>query len=360
MSIDPQGLADTGCAGQSIPRHDARALLDGAGFDLMDLLGAAGRVRRHFFDNTVSIHVLDNVRSGACPEDCGYCGQSKDSTAPLKPYKLKNVDRIVADARAARDSGAFRFCMAASGRGPSATDLNVICQAVERIKAMGLRTCLSAGLMDEAAAQRLKDAGLDRLNHNLNTSRAHYPAICSTHTYDDRLATLRAARAAGLGICCGLIVGMGETYDDLVDVALELAELKAESIPVNFLLPIEGNPVANPKCDSKPLDPSLVLRVLCMVRLVNPAAEVRIAAGREHHLRSMQPLALWPANSLFMDGYLLSEGDTAEQTIRMILDAGFVPRLDEGTWPDRVRKMIEQGPTPASPQTATLKLGVIR
>lgn len=360
MPMDLSGLADAGCAGQSVSPTDARALLDGAGFDLMDLLSAAGRVRRHFFDRTVSIHMLDNVRSGACPEDCGYCGQSKDSTAPIKPYKLKSVERIVADAEAARDSGAFRFCMAASGRGPSDADLDVICHAVQRIKTMGLRTCLSAGLMDEAAAQRLKDAGLDRLNHNLNTSRRHYPAICTTHTYDDRLATLRAARAAGLGVCCGLIVGMGETHDDLVDVALELAELKAESIPVNFLLPIEGNPVAEPVCDGRPIDPAFVLRVLCMVRLVNPRAEVRIAAGREHHLRSMQALALWPANSLFMDGYLLSEGDTAEQTIGMILDAGFIPRLDEGRWPEKVRQLIEQRSNSASRDAATLKLNVVR
>jgi biotin synthase len=359
MCFDYPRWADAGCAGQAIEPNDARAILNGAGLDLMELLAAAGRVRRHHYGNTVSIHVLDNIRSGACPEDCGYCGQSKDSTAPLKPYKLKSVDQIVADATAAKQAGAFRFCMAASGRGPSQSDLDTICQAVTRIKAMGLRTCLSAGLLDESAAAQLAEAGLDRLNHNLNTSRNHYPAICSTHSYDDRIATLQAARAAGLGVCCGLIVGMGETHDDLVDVACELAALKAESIPVNFLLPIEGNPITQPMCNGQPLDPQFVLRVLCMVRLVNPAAEIRIAAGREHHLRSMQAMALWPANSLFMDGYLLTQGDSAEQTLRMILDAGFTPRLDEGAWPEPLRQWVQSANTPTG-RLPDLKLNVIK
>ena len=337
---------ETGCADQPIERDDAARILAGDDIDLMALLTAAGHVRQHYFDRTVSIHVLDNVQNGACPEDCGYCGQSKDSTAPLKAYRLKPVDDIVADAANAKASGAFRFCMALSGRGPSDADIDHMSQAITRIKDMGLRTCLSAGLLDREKADRLKDAGLDRLNHNLNTSEAHYPEICSTHTYADRKQTLAAARAAGLGVCSGMIVGMGESFDDILDVAYTLRDLRAESIPVNFLLPIDGNPITDVKCNGAPLNPQLVLRVLSMVRLVNPSAEVRIAAGRELHLRSLQPLALWPANSLFMAGYLLTEGDDAAATLRMILDAGFTPRLDEGDWPEHLQKLAASAPLP--------------
>lgn len=358
MSQPYDTWADAGIADDPIDRDTALRICRGEGVELMSLLAAAGEVRRHYFGRTVSIHILDNVRNAACPEDCGYCGQSSDSDAPVKPYKLKPVDDIVADAKRARASGAFRFCMALSGRGPSDRDVDHVCRAIGRIKAMGLRTCLSAGLLDRDKAARLRRAGLDRLNHNLNTSRAHYPAVCTTHTYEDREQTLRAARDAGLGLCSGMIVGMGERYEDIVDVALSLRAFGAESIPVNFLLPIEGNRVNDPVCQGRPIDAQLVLRVLAMVRLTNPSAEVRIAAGREHHLRSLQALALWPANSLFMAGYLLTEGDDAAATLGMIRDAGFVPRLDEGDWPDHLRRIADAAPRPDAPATTNLKPAV--
>ena len=347
--------------GRAIDRGDAAAILQGDAVELLPLLHAAGDVRRHFFGDAVTIHILDNVRNGACPEDCGYCGQSKDSASALQPYKLKSVEQIVCDAQAAQRSGAYRFCMALSGRGPSDRDVSHMCEAIQRIKAMGMRTCLSAGLLDAGKAGRLKEAGLDRLNHNLNTSQQRYPDICTTHTYDDRLATLRAARDAGIGLCSGLIVGMGEEREDLLDVAYALRELGAESIPVNFLLPIEGNRVREPISAGRPLDPQFVLRVLCMVRLVNPAAEVRIAAGREHHLRGLQSLALWPANSLFMEGYLLTEGQPAVETFRMIRDAGFKPVLDNpAAVPPEVRALIEGAEPPLPQSTAKLRVTVAR
>jgi len=340
--------AQGGLNDQAIDRDAAAAILDGAGIDLMSLINAAGQVRRKFFANTVSVHMLDNVRNGACPEDCGYCGQSKDSDAPIKPYKIKSVQAILADAEQAKEAGAYRYCMALSGRGPSDRDIDHMCQAIEKVKAMGLRTCLSTGLIDEAKAKRLKEAGLDRFNHNLNTSRRHYPSICTTHTYDDRMDSINHARGAGLGVCSGMIVGMEETHDDLLEVAYALRSFRAESIPVNFLLPIDGNRVNEPTSNGKPLDPQFVLRVLCMVRLVNPTAEIRVAAGREVHLRSLQALALWPANSLFVAGYLLTEGDDAAATLRMILDAGFVPALDEGAWPERLRALADSASSSAS------------
>jgi hypothetical protein len=189
-----------------------------------------------------------------------------------------------------------------------------------------VRICVSVGLLDQAKAQRLKDAGVDRLNHNLNTSERRYPEICTTHTYADRIATLRAARAAGLEQCSGLIAGMGEEDSDLVEVALALRALEVPSIPVNFLLPIAGNPLQS----DGSLTPERALRVLAMMRLANPRAEVRIAAGREGHLRSLEALSLWPANSLFVEGYLTTKGKGATDTYRMIRDAGFEVEGPEG------------------------------
>ncbi len=344
--------ADAALRGEALSKPDAQRVLGDESIALIDLIQAAGRVRRHHFGHTVSVHVLDNVRNGACPEDCAYCGQSRVSEAPIQPWKLKPTEEILAAAKQARDQGAWRFCMALSGRGPSDGDIDYMCDVVRQVSELGLRTCLSSGLMDAAKIERLKQAGLDRLNHNLNTSRRHYPAICTTHTYDQRLATLRAAKDAGLGVCAGMIVGMGETRDDIAAVARELREIEAESIPVNFLLPIEGNPITEARCDGEPLTPRFVLRVLCLFRLLNPAAEIRVAAGREHHLRSLQPLALWPANSLFVEGYLLTTGSNAEATLRMILDAGFTPQLEEGDWPAARRGWAGGNPAarPADPR----------
>lgn len=322
--------ADQALAGAELSREDAHQILTGEGIDEMSLCSAAGILRRHHFGDLVNVHILDNVRNGACPEDCNYCGQSVVSDAGIQPYKLKPVDEIVADALSAKANGAYRFCMALSGRGPREADIDHMCKAIEKIAAAGMRTCLSAGLLDEQKAARLHAAGLDRLNHNLNTSRSHYPTICTTHTFDDRLATVSAAKKVGLGVCSGMIVGMGESHDDVLEVAYTLRQMEAESIPVNFLLPIEGNPLTDARCNGTPLSPRFVLRVLSLFRLLNPAAEIRVAAGREIHLRSLQAMALWPANSLFVDGYLLTEGSGVIDTLRMIHDAGFRIEFEDG------------------------------
>lgn len=333
--------AEAGCCDEPISRDDARAILAGD-TPLLPTLHAAGLVRRRFWGTRVQAHILNNVQNGACPEDCGYCGQSKDSRAPIQPYKLKSREEIIAEAAHAKANGAFRYCMVLSGRGPSDADIEHMAGCIREIKArFGLQTCLSSGLLDEAKARRLKDAGLDRLNHNLNTSRAWYPRICTTHTYDDRVNTLRAAREAGLQLCSGLIVGMGEAHEDVLDAALALRAARVESIPVNFLVPIPGNRVREPVCDGAALAPELCLRALCAVRLLNPSAEVRVAAGRETHLRHMQALALEPASSLFIDGYLLTKGSGALDTLRMIRDAGFEIELPGGA-PEALVKALER------------------
>ncbi|MFQ5418634.1 MAG: biotin synthase BioB [Myxococcota bacterium] len=295
-------------------------LLDGEDAELLPLLQAAYEPRRRHFGRRVMVHVLNNVQNGLCPEDCGYCSQSKDSTAAIRKYSMKSDEEILAEAEAAARAGASRYCMVLSGRGPSLAHTRKLADLIRRVKQRHpIEVCLSAGLIGEEHARILAEAGLDRLNHNLNTSESHYSEICSTHTFADRVATLDAARKNAIGTCSGVIMGMGESSRDLVEVAFKLRELEVASIPVNFLIPIDGNPVQS----DGSLTPERCLRALALMRLVNPRAEIRVAGGREGHLRALGALALWPANSLFVEGYLTTRGDRIDDTYRMIRDAGF-------------------------------------
>jgi biotin synthase len=313
-------LASRALAGDPPTEGEARWVLDGDDGELLPLLYAAYQPRRKHFGRQVMVHILNNVQNGLCPEDCGYCSQSKDSTAAIRKYPMKPDAEILAGAEAAWRAGATRYCMALSGRGPTLAQTRHLAGLVRTIRERyGIGTCLSVGLVGDEHARILAEAGLERLNHNLNTSESHYPAVCATHTYADRVATLAAAARHRIGTCSGFIMGMGEKSDDLVEVAFKLRELEVPSIPVNFLVPVPGNPIR----DDGSLTPERCLRALCMVRLVNPAAEIRAAGGREGHLRSLGALALYPANSLFVEGYLTTRGDSIRDTYRMIRDAGF-------------------------------------
>ena len=320
--------ADTGLppletrpAGVGVGAEDLLRVITDPTLTLIEVTAAAYAVRRRSFGDEVQVHILNNAQNGLCPEDCSYCSQAKTSTADIEPYTLKPEAEVLAEAQRAVEAGAHRYCMVFSGRGPTDKRTQRLAGYVRSIKRSfpELEVCVSAGLLDADKAAVLADAGVDRLNHNLNTSRDRYGRICTTHTYDDRLNTLKAAQQAGLQTCSGLIVGMGETPEELVELALTLRGLRAESIPVNFLLPFEGTQIGRPE----DLTPEHCLRVLCMFRLANPTADVRCAAGREHHLRSLEVMCLYPANSIFMDGYLNSRGAERERTYRMISDAGF-------------------------------------
>ena len=315
-------------------------LLTGSDVDLLPLLNAAYQVRKTYFQNEVQLHILNNAQNGYCPEDCGYCAQASSATTDIEIYPLKPDVEILEEAKRAYESGAYRYCIVLSGRGPSPKRVSHLAELIHTVKThYPIEVCLSAGLIDIESAHILKAAGLDRLNHNLNTSEAHYPNICNTHTYQDRMETLQAAQTVGLACCSGVIVGMGEGTDDLIQVAKSLRQLKVASLPVNFFLPISGTQLSElvtaqrsvPMSEfvtaqrSVPttLTPDYCLRVLCLYRFLNPRAEIRVAAGREHHLRSMEVMALYPANSMFIDGYLNAEGSTASRTMEMIKDAGF-------------------------------------
>ena len=313
-------LADRVLGGSEVTADEALAALTSPDADLIELLLAAYRLRHHHHGRAVRIHVLRNAKSGLCPEDCAFCSQSVTHQSPVPRYPMQTVDELVAGAREAHARGAVKYCMVTSTRGPSARDLGVICEATRRIKAeIGIQICASLGLLTDEQAAELAAAGVDRFNHNLESSRRHFPSICRTHEFDDRVATVRRARAAGMEACCGGIIGMGETLEDRVGLALELRALEVESIPVNFLDPRPNTPLA----DAPRLSPQDALRALAMMRLVNPARDIRVAGGREVTLGWMQPLALLPANSMFVNGYLTTPGVGWEADLQMIESAGF-------------------------------------
>lgn len=311
---------------QQMPdRESLIRVLDADSVSLDDLLSLAEEPRQKYFGNKVQVHILDNIRNGYCAEDCGYCAQRKSAKAEEIPaYAAKDTEEILKEAESAYRSGAYRFCLVTSGTGPTPASVERYAELIRQIKTkFPMRLCLSAGIIKDANhAKILAAAGLDRYNHNLNTSEDHTPNITKTHTFQDRVATIRHLHDAGISVCSGVIAGMGESKEDLVDVALRLRQLEVPSIPVNFFLPVPGHEVKNPS----PLTAEYCIRVLCMFRIANPSAEIRMAAGREVYIGASQPRALRAANSLFVSGYLNVKGSDAAETYAMIERAGY--RID--------------------------------
>lgn len=320
VKTDWNDLADSILAGQTPDEQTLHQILDCPNDEILLLLHAAYRVRNRYFGNQVQLYYLKNAKSGLCPEDCGYCSQSKISDAPIEKYVWLNEEKLFAGAKQAADNQAKTYCIVASGRGPSDREVEHVVSVVKRIKKeLGLHICCCLGLLKPEQAKVLAEAGVDRINHNLNTSREYYETICTTHTYQDRLDTLKIASDAGMELCSGVIVGMGETNADLVSVACELSRLNVKSIPINFLTSIEGTPLEN----VTELTPQRCLKALCLFRFMHPATEIRIAGGREVHLRSMQAFGLYPANSIFVSDYLTTVGQETHKDFEMIQDLGF-------------------------------------
>jgi biotin synthase len=315
-----ESLADRALAGEHLAREEALAVLRSPDEELLSLLAAAFRVRRAHFGVLVKLNMIVNAKSGICPEDCGYCSQSIVSTAQIPKYSMLKADVLVAGAREAWARKARTYCIVASGRGPSARELREVTAAVRRIKQeLPMKVCACLGLLTAEQACELADAGVDRYNHNLNTAASHHARITTTHTYDDRVATLEAVKQAGISPCAGFIAGMGETDEQIVDIAFALRELDADSIPVNFLNAIPGTPLEG----RDELDPRRCLKILALMRLICPAKEIRVAGGREVNLRSLQPLAMYAANSIFVGDYLTTPGQAAESDWAMLEDLGF-------------------------------------
>lgn len=322
-------FADDVLAGESLSQEQALAILECPDEELLDLMAAAYRVRHKWFNNEVQLYFLMNAKSGLCPEDCSYCSQSKVSEAEIPRYNLLSREKLLDGARVAAERQARTYCIVISARGPNEREMQAVTSIVPEIKQRyNLKICACLGLLTSEQARQLKACGVDRVNHNLNTSDDYYEEICSTHTFDDRLGTLRAVRDAGLEMCSGGIIGLGERPSDIVDMAITLRDLGVHSIPVNFLNPIDGTPLAG----RSDLTPRHCLKVIAMFRLANPDREIRLAGGREMHLGSLQSLALYAANSIFVGDYLTTKGQPPEADYQMIRDLGFeIVRHAEGT-----------------------------
>jgi len=319
--VDLNELADKVLADAELSLGQAHAILDWPDDRLEDLLAATFKVRSATFGRRVKICVLRNAQSGICPEDCHYCSQSRISDAEIPVYKMQSIEELVAGARAAVASGARRYCMVCSMRGPDTHAIDQLATACERIRSEypELELCLSLGLLEQEQARRLKAAGAGWINHNLNTSRRFYPEICTTHTYDDRIRTIENIRSAGLSVCSGGIIGMGENDDDIIELAFATRRLQAESVPINFLHPIAGTPLEH----ADRLTPERCLKTACLFRLLNPRSEVRAAGGRELNLGARQGDIFNAVNSIFVNGYLTTSGWGYESTRTLIEQSGF-------------------------------------
>ena len=313
-------LSERVLTGRPLTYDEALAVMQSSDDDILAVLDAAFTIRRHYFGRGVSIHVIRNAKSGLCTENCSFCSQSGVSHSAIPEYSMQSVDQILAGARDAQRSAAVRYCIVTSGRTPLEKDMETICQSVRLIKhEMPIQICTSLGLLSEEQAMRLKQAGVDRYNHNLESSERFYSYFCTTHNYRDRVATARIVKSAGLELCSGGLVGMGEGIEDRVNLALALRELDVDSIPLNFLDPRPGTPLEG----LTRLTPTDCLRTLAMFRFVNPDREIRVAGGREACIGDMQALSLYTANSIFTAGYLTTSGQGYQADMDMIAHAGF-------------------------------------
>ncbi|MBB3455026.1 biotin synthase [Rhizobium sp. BK313] len=303
------------------PPHDERATVASQRFNeakiiynlpFNDLLFRAQQVHRANFDpNAIQMSRLLSIKTGGCAEDCGYCSQSAHYRTGLKASKLMEVGRVLAEARKAKEGGATRYCMGAAWRNPKDRDMNALVAMVEGVKALGMETCMTLGMLTPEQSAQFADAGLDYYNHNVDTSERYYSEIITTRTFEDRLETLANVRDAGIKVCAGGILGMGETAEDRISMLVTLANLPAppESVPINMLMPIPGSKLA----DAAPVDPIDFVRTIALARILMPLTHVRLSAGRTGMSDEMQALCFFAgANSIFVGDTLLTADNPGE------------------------------------------------
>lgn len=321
QNVNPGQLAESILNGGAATEADALTLLATPDEELFGLVHAGSRLRREHFGMTIKLNYLVNLKSGMCPESCTYCSQSLGSKAEILKYSWLSTDEAMEQASMGIGGGASRVCLVASGRGPSRRDVGRVGEIVERLKDENpeVEVCACLGILKEGQAEALKEAGADAYNHNINTAESFHDNIVKTHTYEDRTNTVEHAKAAGLSPCSGLIVGLGESDEQIVEALFALKALCSESIPINFLVPFDGTPLEG----QWNLTPMQCMKIVAIARFVCPDREIRLAGGREIHLKSLQPMALQLANSIFLGDYLTAEGQAAADDLAMIRDNGF-------------------------------------
>lgn len=302
-----------------IDKKTALTLSEIRGTELFDLFVSANRTRAEFHGNNVDLCSIINAKSGACPEDCSFCAQSARSKTNTEVYPLIYKGRILEAATSAKKNGVKRFCIVTSGKEPSHKELNEICDFISALRDLGLLPCATLGMLDRGQLKQLKDAGLNRYHHNLETSEAFFGEICTTHTYKDKVRTIESAKSIGLSICSGGIFGMGESWGDRIDMAFALKEIGVDSVPINFFTPVNGTPLG----DRELLDPLEALKIISIYRFILPDSEIRICGGRPTTMRDLQSyIFLAGANGLLIGNYLTTPGRNPEDDLRMIKDMG--------------------------------------
>ena len=304
-----------------LTREEALEILNTPDEALEDLVARAAVLRQKYKGNHVSIHLLTNARSGNCSQDCAYCAQSCRSQAAIDKYRWVSDEKLYGDNDFVAEHHLSRHCIGLSGMKFTDAEIEDLAGRIRKMKEHCDHLCCSIGFLTEKQAKLLKDAGLDRINHNLNSSRAYYPNICSTHTFEQRVENIHMLQRLGFEICSGGIIGMGERKEDVVDMLLELREIQPEALPINFLLPIPGTPLGD--ADVSALTTPYCLKVLCLARLLVPKADLRCAAGREVYFKGEEATLLRVVDSIFASGYLTAGGQGLEDTVRVITEAGF-------------------------------------
>lgn len=320
MKLNVDELVDRSLSSSELDRKELESILDWPDDRLDELIDGAHAVRKTYFDNNVHLKFLMNAKSGLCPEDCNYCSQSAVSEAEIEKYSWRSREELLEGAEKAHELGSSRYCIVASGRGPADKEIEYLEDVIPEIKErFNLDICVCLGLLNRDHAFRLADAGVDIVNHNLNTGPDYYEEICSTHTFEDRVDTLKNVKEAGLRPCSGGIIGQGERNRDIVDLAEELREQQPEIVPMNFLIPIPGTPME----DEGNITTEEALKTLCLIRFVLPESDLTISAGREWHLGPSQEKALKVGSSLFIGGYLTTKGEDVAEDLELIEEAGF-------------------------------------
>ena len=321
MNITPDTSADP-----QLSREDALAILNTPDESLEELVSFAETFRRKYKGNHVSIHILTNARSGNCSQDCAYCAQSCRSKADIDKYKWVADEKLYEDNDFVNEHHLSRHCIGLSGMKFTDAEIEVLAEKIRKMKADGTHLCCSIGFLTEHQAKVLKDAGLDRINHNLNSSRSYYHNICTTHTFDQRVNNIKMLQRLGFEICSGGIIGMGESHADVVDMLLELREIAPQALPINFLLPIPGTPLEH--TDTSGLTTEYCLKVLCLARLMVPQTDLRCAAGREVYFKGREGDLLRVVDSIFASGYLTTGGQGIKDTIQAIENAGYTYEIE--------------------------------
>ena len=309
-----------------LTREEAVEILNLPEEEMPKLLDCAYALRTKYKGKKVSVQLLTNVRSGNCSQNCAYCAQSRDSEAPIEKYRRVSDEKLYGDNDLVDEKHLARHCIGLSGIGFSDEEIEDLADRIREMKKKETQICCSIGFLTEKQARMLYDAGLDRINHNLNSSRAYYSHICSTHTFDQRVENIHMLQKIGFEICSGGIIGMGESKKDVVDMLMELREIQPEALPINFLLPIKGTPLGDK--DISGLTTEYCMKVLCLARLMVPQSDIRCAAGREVYFKGEEKKLLSVVDSIFASGYLTAGGQGIQDTIKTIEDAGFTYEIE--------------------------------